>query len=69
MCSQMGFSGRDVITSFTPIHDKTDGYWTINSTASLTPEPMQNFGSTSRNKCVSNATVSLKCGSFGKDKL
>ena len=67
MCSQMGFSGRDVITNFTSIHPNTDGYWAINSSASLTPEPMQNFGSTSRNKCVSNATVSLNCGSLGKD--
>ena len=65
MCSQMGFSGRNVITNFTTIHNNNDVYWTINSTASFSPEPMQNFGSTSSNKCGSNATVNLNCGSFG----
>ena len=67
VCTSLGFSYEAVETVITTVSQPSEiSWWTLNQTASVSPQPLQIFQDPETDTCQSQSTVSVKCQSFGE---
>ena len=70
VCSSLGFSHKEVETVISTVARPSEevAWWTLNRTASVSPQPLQTFQDLTTDTCLSQSTVSVKCQTFGECK-